>query len=194
MDIPLPRSSGNLDAGLYSLVLTLLIFAVTPAKAQQAQEQLRRNSIFLEVGGNGGFYSLNYDRMLLEAEYWRLAGRAGVMYYSTVSGGREEGRSSWLAVPLEVSWLHGRKSHFLELGLGVTPLYQKYPQEGSVAPESELRLLPVGRLGYRYQQREGGMFYKAGFTPMAQFSKERNLGHSTLLPWFGLAVGYTLRR
>ncbi|MCX2740232.1 hypothetical protein [Pontibacter anaerobius] len=174
------------------LLFAISFLAFSPAMAQQAEG--KRNSFFLELGGNGGFYSLNYDRILMASGGWSLAGRMGAMYYGTDSGGMEAGRSVWLAAPLEVSWLRGRRNHRLELGLGVTPLYQEYPEEGS-SQEKELRLLPVGRVGYRFQRAEGGMFYKAGFTPMAQFNhEEASLGRGVFLPWFGLAVGYTLKQ
>lgn len=174
------------------LVLIFTLSAASSSKGQQAQERTQLNSVFLELGGNGGFYSVNYDRRLLWAGGWSLAGRVGTMYYSSASGRAEGGRSVWLAAPLEVSWLRGKGNHLLEMGLGVTSLYLKYPEEES-SQGKELRLLPVGRVGYRFQQREGGMFYKAGFTPMAQFSGGRRLGATMFLPWFGLAVGYTLK-
>ncbi|WP_242928593.1 hypothetical protein [Pontibacter vulgaris] len=196
MGILLQNRLHTFRRGLYYLFLVLIftIPATFPAKAQQTQEQIHRNSIFLELAGNGGFYSINYDHILLSADNWRLAGRAGAMYYSTVSGGVKGERTVWLAAPLEVSYLRGRGDHFMELGIGLTPLYQEYPEQDVMMQKKEIVLLPVGRLGYRYQQRKGGMFYKAGFTPMAQFNNERNLGRSKFLPWFGLAVGYTLKK
>lgn len=188
----------NYYASLYrkSILLCLLVvllLGTSHVKAQHELEPVRKHTIFLELGGNGGFYSINYDRIMLTKESWKLAGRAGAMFYRSESDHLQSKSSTWFAVPLEVSYLRGRSNHLLELGVGVTPLYHAYATLES-SHVKEVRLLPVARIGYRYQRNEGGMFYKAGFTPMAQFDKEENSNQSCVLPWFGLAIGYTLKK
>ena len=61
------------------LVLSLLVLLclATPARGQETQApepSAYKQSLFIELGGNALFYSLNYDRMIEE----RLAARIGV--------------------------------------------------------------------------------------------------------------------
>jgi len=60
------------------VVINMLIIAFS-----FGQGEVKRNTFFLEAGGNTFFYSLNYDRQLKVAEKWRLVGRIGVMYVNT---------------------------------------------------------------------------------------------------------------
>lgn len=175
------------------IIFTLFcVFAVSAVSAQNYQQVVKKNTLFLELGGNGGYYSINYDRIVLDKQNWKLAGRIGAMIYREELNYLESNHQLTSAVPLELSYLRGKGNHLLELGLGLTPVYQNYvnPEESRV---SEQLMLATGRIGYRYQRSEGGLFFKAGFTPMLElganpFSKSGN----TVFPWAGLAIGYTL--
>ncbi len=172
--------------------LLLLIIAFFPFSVLQAQyEPIRRNTLFFEAGGNGFLYSLNFDRILSSGTNGRLCGRSGFMY---LPGLPNNARRHMVGVPLELTYCKGRETHFLELGLGVTGIYDSYG--GRYA---EGILLAVARIGYRHQKREGGLFYKAGFTPMYGTIYPLKVGYRgpyderIILPMVGLAVGYTLK-
>ncbi len=78
---------------------------------------------------------------------WKLAERIG---------GKYENRYQMnLAVLLGVSYLRGKRNHYLELGLGITPCYRYYnPVEVSQnsAKVIETYLFNSGRIGYRFQK------------------------------------------
>lgn len=59
--------------------------------------------------------------------------------------------------------------------------------------------MPVLRIGYRHQKREGGLFYKVGLTPLAGFvfDVRKNSNNTNpenfAYPWIGAAIGWTLK-
>lgn len=117
------------------------------------------------------------------------------MYYRSKNNNSEIEHNLWAATPVELSYLRGKGNHLLELGLGVTPLLQN-GRETNDAQAKFWEVLPVVRIGYRYQRREGGIFYKAGFTPMAELASKRYINYrkkTIFIPWIGLAIGYTLK-
>jgi hypothetical protein len=175
------------------LLIFLIVLVVGTVSAQEIEEPLMKNTIFLELAGNGGFYSLNYDRILLEKAKWKLAGRIGAMYYREELNYLDYNHSLKIAVPIEASYLRGKGDHYLELGIGMTPWYENY-KDFDASEISHIVLLSSARLGYRYQKKEGGMFLKAGFTPLLQFkNKVYENGSSIFFPWGGLAIGFTLK-
>jgi hypothetical protein len=183
-------------------IALILALAGHPALSQKESESndIKRNSIFIEVGGNAFFYSLNYDRQVNLSDTWRLAGRAGVMYVNTFT----EKNRHLVGIPLEFSYLKGRQNNFLEIGLGVTGIYDQYYSFDPRVPirdskVQDLALMAVVRIGYRHQKREGGLFYKVGFTPLAgvvldlrQNADQTNL-ENFAYPWMGAAIGWTLK-
>jgi len=166
----------------YLLLSLLLLFSsvLLSVKAQEIGPELKRNTIFIELLGNGGIYSLNYDRILLSKEKWKLAGRAGVSYFNF----SDDFNTQYYAIPLEVSYLVGKGNHFLETGLGITPLYKigERIEEFNIEQET-LFITSTARIGYRYQRKDGGFFFKAGWTP--QYTKAYRFGESFLPKRYG---------
>lgn len=178
-------------------ILTFILAAtLLAANAQQNLLPVKRSTIFVELAGNGLFYSINYDRLLIAKPAWRLAGRAGMMYYRSGKSDSESTYGLWVATPLELSYLRGKKNHFLELGLGLTPLLQNAYEIPSNHEVKFWEVVPTARIGYRYQRRVGGIFYKVGFTPIAGLPSNKSYYYrdkTVFTPWFGLAIGYTLQ-
>ncbi len=174
------------------LFAAFLLLTATLSLAQSPVEPVRRNTFFLELGGNGMFYSLNYDRILLSRDTWKLSGRVGALYVPSFKADNRH----MTGVPLEISYLRGRGKHFLEVGLGLTGLYDTYPL--SETRIRELAVMGTARIGYRYQKPEGGLFFKTGFTPLAGVLynlRDRRWATQSAFayPLVGLAVGYTLK-
>lgn len=183
------------------LILSLIAaFSLTSAHSfgqdfGQTNSEIKKNTLFLEGGGNALLYSFNFDRLLKIKEKWRLSGRLGIIYFYSFFSSFDR---HFIGLPVEFSYLRGHKNNFLELGIGVTPIYDHYP------PTRELISMAVIRIGYRYQKREGGIFYKFGFTPLAGAIIDCNEDRSTRYefeylekfgyPLIGAAIGWTLKK
>ncbi len=144
------------------IILTLPLLCLTlMTMAQESTKSLSKNTVFLEAGGNGFFYSLNYDRILNDNENWKLAGRAGLMYLYFFRNDQRQ----MIGVPLEFSCLRGKDKNYLEIGFGLTPVYDTY----NLSPWPAIHdfiLISALRIGYRYQKNDGGLFFKSWIDPI----------------------------
>lgn len=153
-----------------ALMIAFLLASVNTSFAQGVDEvsPLPKNSLYLEVGGSGLIYSINYDRVLQD----RFSVRAGVAMY---------GQDGYF-IPVVGNYLLGKGNSRLELGLGVSIMSIEF---GFFDSEEQVsRIIGTASFAYRYQKAGGGIFGKAGFTPL--------FGEAGLLPWFGASIGYTL--
>lgn len=181
------------------LILLLTACSLSYAQAQQdipADVAPARHAVFLELGGNGMAYSINYDRLLTTSTWFRTTARAGVF--------AQWWRGGAFGVPLEINGLIGKQKHFLEVGVGAMYSYgiegivykdDPYDPQGQDTYDNYSALHASGRLGYRFQKQEGGFFLRIAYTPMARLitdnpyyeKDERVFGG--FWHWFGLSVG-----
>lgn len=158
-----------------ALLLALAATATsTPAVAQDqrpASGVEAVNAVYLELLGNGIFYSINYDRRFGDA-FGARAGLGGV------------GNAG--AVPITLNYLLGGTRHHLELGIGPLIVYgpETFEDEQGdlVTGATTLAVLGTGTFGYRFQPDTGGFVFRIGLTPF--FST------GGILPWAGLSLGY----
>ena len=148
-----------------SAVALLLLVVAAPAKAQQGEDTLRPNAAYLEIFGNGGVYSFNYERALKSV---RL--RVGMAQWEAVDFLGSEGSTTVLTVPFTVHVLRGRGTNHLELGGGFLAGHRA--TEARFAGPSGSFVSLVGVLGYRRQHPEGRFVFRAGFTPFFGLGSE----------------------
>jgi len=190
--------------GFLSVILTTT-FVVS---AQDSITSTQKHTIYFEAGGNGLLYSLNYDHILKQKEKWFLSGRIGVEYIYAFN--KQKGHT--LGMPLEISVSKKLKKNFFEFGLGVSWGYQQYYPEGLYMDSTfissdlykEFILLSSFRIGYRHQKKEGGLFCKIGFTPLAgvviDLTRDKAVRYKYkwmekfASPWLGVAIGWTLKK
>jgi hypothetical protein len=134
-----------------------------------------KNAFYVELGGNGIFYSVNFDRLLTP----RVAARAGLMFMRAED---EVSNSVEVAVaPVVVSYLFGEGSSHFEAGLGVG-LATASIDDVDFGGDSDRGVYGTGVLGYRYQPKTGGVVFRAGLTPL--------FTTNDFTPWIGLSFGY----
>jgi hypothetical protein len=129
-----------------------------------------KNAFYFELAGNGIYYSLNYDRILYQKNSFKTSARIGV---EVLPNKLQDFQDLRPAMPIEVNALVGKGKHHIETGLGLTPyIDDKY---GFVDRDGNRHLAKQGkkittmsliRIGYRYQKTEGGLMFRAGFTPI----------------------------
>ncbi|WP_400192188.1 hypothetical protein [Hymenobacter sp. B81] len=137
---------------LPGLGLLLALAAAAPAAAQPPA----RHALYLEAGGRGPYYSLNYERRLRPGArlQWALSVGAAVL-------------PDEVALPLGLTALtHPQGAHHAALGLSVTPAVQHYRTLGAREDYSDKLLYLAPGLGYRYQRPLGGLLLAVGATPL----------------------------
>ena len=169
--------------------LTLLSFFLLFGLAGAAQESpstgtgMKRNSIYAELLGNGGVYSINYDRVFQLNNHLKIVPRVG---FSTLK--------QVIIVPVEANLLlSGSRTakNFFEGGLGVTILKPLSGFSGQLLTingydynfKNEAVNTPlIVRAGFRHQKPAGGLMYRTGLLLFT--------GEDSLLT-LGIGIGYT---
>jgi hypothetical protein len=137
------------------------------------------NAIYLEAFGNGGFYSINYERIVGD-----FGVRAGLSYTSLLaSSGGVSTRLDLATAPIVASYYYGTANHKLQLGLGVTLMDVSTPTDvlAFAGHGSGFTAAATGVVGYRYVPHDGGYDFGIGFTPL--------LGPGGFAPSGGIHLG-----
>ncbi len=163
----------------------IAIFLVMSFPQNSFAQQSRRsayNSVYLELLGNGVFYSINYDRMFSKS----MGGRIGIMWIT-------DGDDSFSVLPVMANYLIGKGKHKLELGLGALVVFAFGP---AAENEVDSGIRGTATVGYRLQPPDGGFVFRVGFTPIFFAGEEFNLGRprsqqsaTAFAPWGGLSIG-----
>ena len=165
----------------YALLAAALIWGLAGLNGALGQDGgdgriQTKNSLYLELGGNALVYSINYDRVLTDD----FSARIGIGFYSLDD---DTGDSASLSgIPITAHYLFGKGNSRLEIGAGLVIFTGK--ADISTIETKDSAVLGTGVFAYRFQKPDGGVFFKAGFTPLFQ--------GGTFVPWFGLSIGYTI--
>ena len=148
-----------------------------------------RTANYIEILGNSGYLlSLNLDHIFIYKTKIKVSAAAGVAV-------RLNGPYIEQSYYIANNYIFGQGDHHLELGPGIT-LWRKYNavcSDTAHYPKFHWENVWFGmfRLGYRFQRRDEGMFFKAGLTPFPyrkyDCAEEWFPTNWNLL--FGLAIG-----
>jgi hypothetical protein len=166
-----------------NLILSSVLILLTLNLSGQDSESNNfnfKNSLQIEAGGHGLFYSLNYERVIFNGNSFKTTAQAGISYYPQKTGIRD------LWMPIVVNELFSFNKHHLELGAGYVVIREAYRDlEGN--PEFWFWSgILTGRLGYRYQLPGRRIILRLGFTPFFEFEDH----HYEFHPSGGLAIGF----
>ncbi|AHM62508.1 hypothetical protein D770_21295 [Flammeovirgaceae bacterium 311] len=186
----------NIRVLILPVVLFLLLTLPHVASAQRNFSQKReyKNSLYLELGGMGPYYSLNLDHLISRRKNDRLFRHRKKVIYSYRLGFSV--LPSLVSVPLGLSLITApARNHHAELSVGIAPLLKNpfsiFDEGKSI---DKLMLIGVG-VGYRYQKPEPGLFLTIGIRPVMRVDPssgdtwkiEKNMLHSGYL-----GIGLTL--
>jgi hypothetical protein len=153
----------RLISATFALAVVVLVPSLTSAQAAPRQAN---KAVYLELGGNGLWYSINYELGVRQ----NSAVRVGFSYMSvSAASGTAESSISSLGVPVTFSYFLGAGNHRLEIGGGV--LLEKFSGAassgfGEKAEGGGFYPLATGIFGYRYRPVNGGLNFKLAFTPV----------------------------
>jgi len=158
----------------YLIILFFFLALISFGQEIESKTEIRKNAFYFELGGNGGFYSVNYDRIVLSGKRTHLS----------VRGGLSVAHFTYL-VPLEINLLFGKRHNFFELGFGETLDANNQRAGGGIGFK---HYLPFMRFGYRLQKKvnDGGFLFRAGFTPTFVVDEGRGFP----IPFAGVSFGY----
>jgi hypothetical protein len=151
------------------IILSIFLFYAGPAYPQQ-----HPNSIYLELLGSGGIYSINYDRLFTP----NIGGRIGFSYLSFDQDVIIPEMTMYF-FPLSFNYFVGNGSSKLELGAGMTIVTGHFDWFG-VKGSGSIVIANLN-IGYRYQPVDDGFVFRIGFIPVVT--------PKGVQPWGGLSLG-----
>lgn len=170
-------------------IFILLVFFLSTSATLFAQD-LKRNSVYIELAGNGIIYSVNYDRVIPLSNQFKLAPRVGIALLPT----SKDSDYSNLILPIEINALWAKnkesKNHF-EFGVGLNLVTVKIQFINDPSETIYLAKVTTGRLGFRHQKPKGGFMYRVGLVlPIAEDNnaKIKDLKRNY---FGGISLGYT---
>lgn len=146
-----------------------------------------RSANYIELLGNGGLYSLNYDYIYYYREKFKMSGRVGASLFPN-------GYYIEQSYVIESNFIFLKNPHHIEIGPGLT-LQRKF--NPTCADPSIYRWESIWfgmfRFGYRYQPQDDGFFLRAGITPVFYRKSDCGVEFPVTQTWFwaGVAVGVT---
>lgn len=160
--------------------LILLIFFISMFKGCFSQELPEtKNAFYFELFGNGGFYSINYERNIHRNIYCRI----GFATFKTFDLFDRSDPGRIFTVPLIVSYLSGYKNHHFEIGGGLLLGNKNDGLESG--PICDI----TGFLGYRYQSLiNKGFLLRIGLAPFVSLNGTNYPDRYFISP--GLSIGY----
>jgi len=142
-----------------------------------------KNSIQIDLLGHGCFYSINYERLLINGEKIKTLGQVGVAYYPESTGVIP------LWIPISINELISFNSNHIEIGLGQILINDRMPDG-----VNDYKLFGSFKIGYRYQKPDSRYVFKLAFSPIIdywdKFDSNVHGAQIEFIPWGGLTFGY----
>jgi hypothetical protein len=174
-----------------TLLILFLSFLTTIANCQKVDSIFtNNNNAQIELGGHGLYYSLNYERVLINRQKFKTTAQIGFALYPPNSQSKDSCRfcHTFRRLPILINELISFDRHHIELGLGYLLAQNTYALSGGGSVDSGWTGFIAGRLGYRYQKPNGRLIIRAGFTPLLSTSSYFG---KRFYSWGGLAIGYS---
>ena len=165
------------------LLVLLLFLSSTSALASKDSLGYPQHTVFIELGGYGGFWSLNYDRVLWRKGIVSITGRIGFGLPGIVF---DNELNPSVAVPIGVNLLLGKKGMYFEFGLAQIPASIVRSSSKPDVPERVAGISAGLSVGMRWHKPQGGFFLSAHYTLLSQYYKD-------LQHWAGIGIGYTFK-
>jgi hypothetical protein len=156
---------------------------------------------YLELLGNAGLYSLNFDMRTEKGRRDKWGFRIGFEYLKidvTDTATNDELKASLIAIPFGINYLFGKKKGAFELGMGATYIFLKYSGQYNwsenggdavrfykdVFGDKINTLIGTFNIGYRHTPYKKGFMYRAVLSPLIVS------GH--IVPIVGFSFGYKI--
>ncbi|MGK7391119.1 MAG: hypothetical protein ACNS60_12240 [Candidatus Cyclobacteriaceae bacterium M2_1C_046] len=182
------------------IIMLLLFLAISNIQAQKADEPILRNNVYFELGGAAFFYSLNYERLLLNSKKHNLAPRIGFEYINLFG----ESKREFVGIPIGISYLkHLKKNIHLETGFTFSVIYDNYyPLSSNNLGQTyysdqrteEFIIFPSLRLGIRKQPEKKAIFWNTSlqFSKVSLYDVEKKRTYEGYyLPFASFGIGYS---
>lgn len=140
------------------LVLLCILFSWSSLFAQDDNIRFKKNAVSITAPAFTRLYSINYERVLRQKK-WITTTNVG-FYHLPLN----EGTKTLKALFVGVDFLQGKKTHYLDLGMGLIIDKTADFVNFSASPYNTAATL-IPKIGYRHQKKAKGVFYRALVMP-----------------------------
>ncbi|MEP6951224.1 MAG: hypothetical protein ABI863_18185 [Ginsengibacter sp.] len=140
-----------------NIPLLLLLFLIC-SKVSAGDSTIiykKKSTFFIEAGGKGPYYSVNYGRIFRQGKKLIYSWRAG---FSLLPHD--------LSVPLAISAFTAGLRHHFEFSLGLTPYLKDYKTFLHKPDLSDKQIYITPGIGYRFQKNTSNFFLSIGVDPL----------------------------
>jgi len=162
------------------LIIFILLCFSNVTIAQNSENNRTKNALFIELGGYGGYGSINYEYLVKKINKLKLSARIGLSTYNLNDYTNKFNPD--VIIPIGINAYYGLK-HNIDIGLGQTITSVIYVDNQDYQPKREQRLNTNLSIGYRYVG-ERGFVFKIGYAPIIE--NQKMFRH-----WSLVAFGYT---
>lgn len=159
---------------LFLLLLSNGLFADKDSKSSS-------NLLYIEAGGAGGYWSLNFEKIVFQKNMFSLSPRIGVSSYRILDFAQQINPD--VLIPFGIQ-AHFGKNHKLSIGIGKTYSTIVRINRFTFDTERKSSFSTNFSLGYRYfPVTKKGLFLGLHYSPIVEFNKYyRN--------WYAFSFGY----
>ena len=177
------------------LLLCLFLFFGYNSNAQRlavgADKGTNNHIVYLEAGGAGYFYSVNYERLLFHKEAFAGFARIGFEYLPF------EGADRLIHFPIGANFTYGQRKHRLEAGFAALFRIDFSPGvgfgEGFYLTDPPTRIFLAPSVGWRFHAKPNewgsSFFMRVAFTPIIGMDVFQSQPY--FLPHAGISIGRT---
>lgn len=164
------------------LSLFLVLFLLTPCAVRSQNDSVshRKNAIYFEIGGAQGAHSMNYERIIKLKPLFDLNLRAGYGFDNLIDYNGNFNPD--FALPVMAGASYGLK-HKVECGVGQTFSNTIETDIQTGEPTRQSNFSTTFYLGYRYQNPEKRLLFRAGYSPIIEFNDRYK-------HWAGVSIGF----
>ena len=160
---------------LFSIILLCFCFSATA----QIERVVKKNIIFIELGGAAGYGSINYELLVKKIKKMKLSARVGLSSYKLKDFQNEFNPD--IIVPISINTYYGY-NHHIEFCLGQVFTSIIYSDNVNYEPTRRNNFSTNLSIGYRFQKEMPGTICKIAYSPIIQ-------NNSVLTHWFSVAIG-----
>ena len=159
---------------IITLLITIICTALALSQDTNIVAPIKRNSIYIEYAGQGLYPSVSFDRLYRTEKKMKTSFTGGLTLIPIPD-------YFVFSVPASYNILFGKRKSKLELGIGLTAMYLRegnipvsygykddngvYHYEQFIGHEHNFFAYFTPKIGYRYQNPNGGLFLRATLTP-----------------------------
>lgn len=165
------------------ILIILVIFCLSSLTRAQSSEkvELAKHLVFVEVGGYGGYGSVNYEYLVKKVNNFKFSARVGLSTYHLYD--YTNSLNPDIIIPIGINGSFG-SNHNVDFGIGQTISSTVSVDKLNYKTKRNSTLNTNFSIGYRYQKEAGGILFKMAYSPIIEENK-------IFTHWALVAVGFS---